>query len=1122
MMTLPNLDSFLSPRSIAIVGASSAPNKIGAVPVRYLVEHGYRGEIYPVNSKAAEIGGLNAFPTLQSVGRPIDLAIFAIPASHAEDALADAIEARVKNVVMFSAGFAEMGKAGEEAQQRFCDKARAAGIRVLGPNCLGFMNVAQSVYATFSPVVSTGLAKPGNVGIVSQSGAFGAYAYAMARQRGIGLSAWVTTGNESDISVAECIAWMARDPATKVIMAYLEGCRDGDKLREALDSARMAGKPVVVVKVGRTQLGAQAAASHTAALAGDDAAYEALFRQYGAWRARSIEEFFDIAHGLAVGGLPANTRVGLLTVSGGVGVMMADDAADAGLDVAQLPASAQSLIHSRVPFAAASNPVDITGQVTAEPGLLEFAARVMLEQADHGSLLIFLAAFGNTPAMQTLQVELAERLRHDFPERLVIFSTLADASQRRALEAHGCLCFSDPAQAIRVLAAMTFFHHQLGRPAESAEPGTGSTVALRPGLYNEYDAMTVLRDFGISVASSLRARTRDEAVAHACATGFPVVMKILSAEITHKSDMGGVVLNIRDAAEAGRAFDRIQASADSAGLAAQMDGVLVAPMVRGGVECIVGMRRDDALGTVVMLGSGGVNAELLKDVSLRFAPVSLRQAHEMIGELKTGALLRGFRGAPLADVDALADAIVQISRFALSAGSALESVELNPFVVLPGGQGALALDAVLLPRQAPSHEPMAASASSDLHKAVMTTLPLFEMARMRASNTARRHPKEGFAGNSTDSRMRWVNQFTHTRRLRGPEDKEVVTPNNDTLFTNAWLDLSGGPLIIDVPEMGSRYWVLGFLDAWTNPWAYAGRRTTGGEAQRLFVHGPGWTGVIPEGMHGIRSPGDDVWIIGRILVDDTPEDLARVHALQDRFAIRRLDGTPALSRVDCLLENRDTGVPDASEYVRVLEPMLECNPPPVPVAGWPPALDQLPGALLDVYTALRDCAQPSELGGGWTTAVSVRDSFGDDIETRARVARNWIGTLGIDEAMYIMAEVDAAGEKLTGSRRYVLRFPPGGMPQVATFWSITLYRRSDCLLVDNPINRYSIGDRTAGLQHEPDGGLSIVISADDPGLGKNWLPAPCEEDFYLTLRLYQPLQPHLEGTFNYPPVQVMA
>jgi len=410
-------------------------------------------------------------------------------------------------------------------------------------------------------------------------------------------------------------------------------------------------------------------------------------------------------------------------------------------------------------------------------------------------------------------------------------------------------------------------------------------------------------------------------------------------------------------------------------------------------------------------------------------------------------------------------------------------------------------------------------ASTAIRQTVTITLPLFEMARMRAANTARKHATEGFAGDHPGSRVRWLNQFTHTRRLRGADDKEVVTPNNDTLFTNAWLDLSAGPVVIDVPAMGDRYWVLGFLDAWTNPWAYAGRRTTGGRAQQLFVHGPHWQGTVPPGMHDIAAPSDDVWVIGRILVDPTEADLATVHALQDRFALRRLDGTPALSRIDTLIDDRRAGVPDAREFQRVVDVMLQRNPSIHPLPVWPIEQDALGQALEHVYNDLRDVAQPSELGGGWTTAVSVRDNFGDDFITRARVARNWIGTLGIEEAMYIMAEVDEQGHALSGAYRYVLRFPPDGLPHVASFWSITLYRRSDCLLVANSIGRHSIGDRTQGLLQDADGGLSICIQHEDPGPGNNWLPAPDGEGFYLTLRLYTPASTHLDATFAYPPLR---
>lgn len=1111
-MASTDLDSFFSPRSIAIVGASGTPGKIGAVPLRYLVEQRYAGAIYPVNPGRGEIMGLRAYGTLREVGGPVDLAIFAIPAAHVEAALDDAIAIRVRNIVMFSAGFAEVGAQGEQVQRRLGARARAAGIRVLGPNCLGFMNASRSVYATFSPVVSTGLALAGPVGIATQSGAFGAYAYGMARERNVGLSTWVATGNESDIDVADCIAWMARDPATRVIMAYMEGCKDGARLKQALSLARAAGKPVVIVKVGRTELGALAAASHTAALAGDDAAYDALFRQYGAWRARSIDEFFDVAHGLAVSGLPANGKVGLLTVSGGVGVLMADDAADAGLDVAALPQAARDRILERVPFAATRNPVDVTGQVTSQAGLLELAADAMLREGDYGSLIIFLAAAGLTPGMQETQTRLATALRRDHPGSLVMFSTLADARQQRALEQLGCMTFPDPGRAIRVLAAMNFFRAHRDRPQEEAHP-PASAVQLAPGAYNEADALELLECNGIPVVPMRRARTREEAVSAACALGFPVVMKVLCAHITHKTEAGGVVLDVRDADQAGRAYDLIleRVGAASPGLA--LDGVLVARMVRGGVECILGAHRDPVLGAIVMLGLGGIQVELLRDVAFRVAPVDLREAHGMIGELKTSALLRGFRGAPEADTGALAQAIVRLSQVACAAGERLESIDINPFAVLPLGQGAAALDAVVL---------VDARRPASPGELVLQTLPLFEMARMRAANTARRHPLQGFAGAGPQSTMRWANQFTHTRRLIGPADREVVTPNNDTLFTNAWLDLSGGPVVIEVPEMGDRYWVLGFLDAWTNPWAYAGRRTTGGAAQRLFVHGPGWNGEVPAGMHRVSAPGDDVWVIGRILVDHDPQDLARVHALQDRFAMVRMDGSPALTRLDALLDGRRTDVPDGDAYLHVITQMLLRNPSEHPMRGWPPERAALDEALAAAYRALREAAPHAELGGGWTIAVKVHRHFGNDFFTRARVARNWIGTLGMEEAMYVMAEVDAAGDVLDGKHRYRLRLPPQDQMEVDAFWSLTLYRREDCLLAANPIGRHSVGDRTRGLRRDADGGLTLAIQARDPGPGENWLPAPPGAQFYLVLRLYQPRRAHLESVFSYPPVERLS
>ncbi len=405
--------------------------------------------------------------------------------------------------------------------------------------------------------------------------------------------------------------------------------------------------------------------------------------------------------------------------------------------------------------------------------------------------------------------------------------------------------------------------------------------------------------------------------------------------------------------------------------------------------------------------------------------------------------------------------------------------------------------------------------------ALIQTLPLFEMMRMRASTTARRHAEFGFAADDPGSGMRWVNQFTHTQRLLGPADREVVSPNNDTLYSNAWLDLADGPVLIDSPDMGERYWTLGLLDAWTNPFAYIGRRTSGNRAQRTLVHGPNWTGEVPPGVSRvIAAPGADVWLIGRILVDPDEHDIARVRQLQAQLAIRRLDGRPAASRLDASLGLPAVGTPTAAHYNAAVDDALRRNP----VQGgerltWPLPEHAVAERLPQVFDELRRLEQPHALGQGWAIPATVRTHWGDDVLTRARVARNLIGALGMEEAMYPTAEVDADGEPLNGSQAYELRFAPDAGPRVDAFWSLTLYRRSDCLFVANPIGRHSIGDRTPGLRQDADGSLVIRIQADDPGPGHNWLPAPAGELFYVVLRLYQPRAAHLAFRYEYPPIR---
>jgi len=692
-----SLSALFAPSSIAVVGASSSPQKIGGIPIDYQRRFGFDGALYPVNPNAGRIQELQAWPDLQSIGKPVDLAILAVPAALVDGALDDAIAAKVKGVVLFSSGFAETGAEGAAAQARLGDKARAAGVRLIGPNCLGFMNIARNVYATFSPAPGVGRVAAGRIGLVSQSGAFGAYAYSMARARGVGLSLWATTGNEADVQFADCLAWLAQDPATDVIMGYMEGCRDGPRLRAALALAQANGKPVVMVKVGSTALGAQAAASHTAALAGDDAVYDAVFRQYGVLRARNLTEFFDLAHSAAVAGRPRDRSIGLFTLSGGVGALMADEASAQGLDVQPLSDAAQDTLRSWVPFAAPRNPVDITGQVTNDMSLLERSARVMLDDRGFASWMGFLAAAGASDAFWPVLRELVGSLRAAYPDTLLAISTLLAPERRAELEAMRCLVFADPSDGIRTIAALAGL--KTGAAPAAASVPDGEPLKLPASTMSEPDALALLAEAGVPVVPHRVVRSADEAAAAAEAIGDAVVVKIVSADIPHKSDVGGVALGLRGAAQAREAFERTRDHALSARPDARLDGALVARMLTGGVECIAGVHRDPVFGPVLMFGLGGIHVETLRDVSLRALPITRDDALTMVRELRAFAILDGARGRAPVDLDSIADALCALAGFALRAGDSLDSAEINPLIARPRADGGcVAVDALVVGR----------------------------------------------------------------------------------------------------------------------------------------------------------------------------------------------------------------------------------------------------------------------------------------------------------------------------------------------------------------------------------------------------------------------------------------
>lgn len=689
------LDALFRPRSVAVIGASSDPGKIGGMPVALLKTLGFDGQILPVNPKQAEIQGLPAWPSIDAIPGPVDLAIIAVPAAVAVDAVRAAADKGAKGAVVFSSGFAEMGEDGEREQRRMAEVARERGMRILGPNCLGFINVADKVAATFAPAVLKGLPPAGGVGLISQSGAFGSYAMAMARERGIGLSHWITTGNEGDLGFAECLEWLAEDPETKVVIGYMEGCRDGPRLRRALTAAARAGKPVIVLKVGRSEIGAAAAASHTAALAGEDAVIDGVLRQHGAIRASSIEECFDIAYATTICGIPQGNRAGLYTVSGGGGVLMADEAAWCGMEVPELSPQTQKTILDIVPFANARNPLDITGQMLNIEGAFKISMRAMMADGSCDVIVAFLAAAGLSPKMGGALVEDLKALRDEGWTTPIYAVTMAHGEMRKAFEASGCAVFEDANRAVRTAAAIARLPQRFERESQRKTSGGAARLDLPPAP-TEPQALTALGQAGVPVMQFSVVDSPDAAAEAQRAIAAPVVVKIVSPDILHKSDIGGVKVGLTTPEATAEAAAAVLDAARRHVPSARIDGVMVARMESSVAECVIGVQRDPVFGPVVMFGMGGVHVESLKDVTFRAAPLTRDDALEMIDSIRAKRLLTHPRSGTPADVDALADLIVTVADLAVANADRIESLDLNPVAVRPVGGGVVALDALAI------------------------------------------------------------------------------------------------------------------------------------------------------------------------------------------------------------------------------------------------------------------------------------------------------------------------------------------------------------------------------------------------------------------------------------------
>ena len=693
---MSDLHCLLSPKSIAIFGASADFSKISGRPLKHLLDKGYAGKIYPVNPKYRTIGGLTCYPGIAEVPGPVDLAIVVVPAGLVAASLHELGRHGVKSAIVFSSGFGETGATGRALEVDVIAAAREHGMRLCGPNCLGLINAFDHVIATFGQYAD-GATPPGPVAFVTQSGAFGTAIAALARRREIGLGYFVNTGNEGDVTFVQVMREVLADPRITVGAGYIEGLKDGAELIELADTALAAGKPLVLAKVGKSSAGARAVASHTGSLAGDDAVFNGIIRQHGIIRARNEEHMLDMVEVFTYCGLPQGGGIGIVTQSGGAGVLMSDRAEDLGLSVPVLGDTTRQTLQKVIPgFGVSANPVDITGQFVAEPALLRDSVRIVLSDPQiHVGIIWLQLMDAHVDSLVAILGEIKLQAEKPF----IVCWVAAPDSALHELRARGIAVLRGAEPAIDAAAALV--HYAEARRLWQAECAARSGLTLpevllpaASGAVPTREAARLLQAYGVNLAASDFAANAGEAAACAGRLGYPVALKIESPDIIHKTEADGVRLALKNAAAVKAAFAELTRNAALRLPDARIDGVIVQAMAQGGVELVVGLKSDAVFGMVIMVGLGGIHVEVLKDFAIRKAPVTDAEAGRMLDALKSRAILDGVRGKPPVNRKALTRFISTVSQFGAAAGGRLLELDLNP--VIAGPDGATAVDCVLI------------------------------------------------------------------------------------------------------------------------------------------------------------------------------------------------------------------------------------------------------------------------------------------------------------------------------------------------------------------------------------------------------------------------------------------
>ncbi|WP_429564273.1 acetate--CoA ligase family protein [Paraburkholderia sp. MM6662-R1] len=696
----------MRPASVAVIGASADTAKTSGRPVAYLRKHGFAGDIYPVNPRYDSIDGLPCYPDVASLPHAPDVGIVLLGAERAHVAVRDLASRGTSAAIVLASGYAEIGEEGAKRQAQLIEAA--GSMRLLGPNTIGLVNLTDRITLSASGALETDTFTVGGIGVVSQSGGILGSLLSRAAARGIGLSKLVSTSNEADLDMADFVDYLVDDDSTSVIALYMEGLRHPDRFRRAALRAAAAGKPVVVFKIGRSESGARSAVSHTGALAGSDRMYDALFSQVGVIRAQTFSDLLDIPHALATRRNLSGRRVAILTSTGGAGTLVTDSLGMANFETPppdEATAAKLRALQTGDHAVLDRNPIDVT-LAGLQPALLRGAIGTLLDSPTYDAVVVIVGSSGL--AMPDL---MAGAIRDSLPgndKPVMVFVSPHAPEITRLLNEQGVPAFPTPESVTSVLAAMWQHGEYIRRAVSPDERSLESDVDLSDlpvGSLNEAQAKALFSRFGVTAVRERVVTSAHAAESAARDLGDRVVLKLLSNEITHKSDVGGVVVGVT-ADSIGARLDRMRDDVETAtGVSA--NAFLVQEMVTGGTELILGLHRDP-LGTVLLLGMGGVTAELFKDTTMRLlsteAPLSRADALAMIHELKTWPLLDGYRGRPRADIDALVTAIVAFARMAVQLGGRLVEAEINPIFVLPAGQGVLAADGVAVLASEAHHE----------------------------------------------------------------------------------------------------------------------------------------------------------------------------------------------------------------------------------------------------------------------------------------------------------------------------------------------------------------------------------------------------------------------------------